>query len=75
MHPLRHPRNAALVGIIFVIIGVLYWPSSLAAARRNDDADHPRSRDGVDGVCPRPRGLDGRVISTASARADAVAWA
>jgi len=25
MHPLRHPRNAALVGIIFVVIGVLYW--------------------------------------------------
>ena len=25
MHPLRHPRNAAFVGIIFVIIGFLYW--------------------------------------------------
>jgi hypothetical protein len=25
MHPLRHPRNAALVGIIFVVIGVIYW--------------------------------------------------
>ena len=25
MHPLRHPRNAAIVGIIFVIIGALYW--------------------------------------------------
>jgi heme/copper-type cytochrome/quinol oxidase subunit 1 len=25
MHPLRHPRNAALVGIIFVIIGVIYY--------------------------------------------------
>jgi hypothetical protein len=25
MHPLRHPRNAALVGIIFVVIGLLYW--------------------------------------------------
>ena len=25
MHPLRHPRNAALVGIIFVVVGVLYW--------------------------------------------------
>ena len=24
-HPLRHPRNAALVGIIFVIIGVIFW--------------------------------------------------
>lgn len=25
MHPLRHPRNAALVGIVFVIIGVIYY--------------------------------------------------
>jgi hypothetical protein len=25
MHPLRHPRNAALVGIIFIVIGVVYW--------------------------------------------------
>ena len=25
MHPLRHPRNAALVGIIFVVIGVIYY--------------------------------------------------
>jgi hypothetical protein len=25
MHPLRHPRNAALVGIIFLIIGVIYY--------------------------------------------------
>jgi hypothetical protein len=25
MHPLRHPRNAALVGIVFVVIGILYW--------------------------------------------------
>ena len=25
MHPLRHPRNAALVGIIFVVIGLIYW--------------------------------------------------
>jgi hypothetical protein len=25
MHPLRHPRNAALVGILFVVIGVAYW--------------------------------------------------
>jgi hypothetical protein len=30
MHPLRHPRNAALVGIIFLVIGVIYYaiPSS-----------------------------------------------
>jgi len=25
MHPLRHPRNAALVGIVFIAIGVSYW--------------------------------------------------
>jgi hypothetical protein len=25
MHPLRHPRNAALAGIVFVVIGFIYW--------------------------------------------------
>jgi len=25
MHPLRHPRNAAILGIIFVAIGFVYW--------------------------------------------------
>ena len=25
MHPLRHPRNAALVGIAFLVIGAIYW--------------------------------------------------
>jgi hypothetical protein len=25
MHPLRHPRNAALVGIIFVVIALIYF--------------------------------------------------
>jgi hypothetical protein len=25
MHPLRHPRNAALVGIIFIVVGIAYW--------------------------------------------------
>ena len=25
MHPLRHPRNAAAVGIMFVVIGVIFW--------------------------------------------------
>jgi hypothetical protein len=24
MHPLRHPRNAALVGILFIVIGIVY---------------------------------------------------
>jgi hypothetical protein len=30
MHPLRHPRNAALVGIIFVVIGFLYFILAVA---------------------------------------------
>ncbi len=25
MHPLRHPRNAIFVGLLFVVIGVLFW--------------------------------------------------
>ena len=25
MHPLRHPRNAALVGILFIVIAVIYY--------------------------------------------------
>jgi hypothetical protein len=25
MHPLRHPRNAALVGIVFAVIGIVFW--------------------------------------------------
>ena len=25
MHPLKHPRNAALVGLIFVVIAIVYW--------------------------------------------------
>lgn len=25
MHPLRHPRYAATVGVIFFVIGVIYW--------------------------------------------------
>jgi heme/copper-type cytochrome/quinol oxidase subunit 1 len=25
MHALRHPRNAALVGIVFLVIAVVYW--------------------------------------------------
>jgi heme/copper-type cytochrome/quinol oxidase subunit 1 len=31
MHPLRHPRNAAMVGIIFVIIGIVYYAVPAAA--------------------------------------------
>ena len=25
MHPLRPPRNAALLGLIFLVIAVLFW--------------------------------------------------
>ena len=25
MHPLRHPRNAALVGILFLVIAFFFW--------------------------------------------------
>ena len=25
MHPLRHPRNAIIVGLIFTVIGLIYW--------------------------------------------------
>ena len=25
MHPLRHPRNAALVGTLFVAMGLVFW--------------------------------------------------
>ncbi len=25
MHPLGHPRNAAVVGIIFVVVAIIYW--------------------------------------------------
>ncbi len=25
MHPLRHPRNAIFVGLLFVVVGLVYW--------------------------------------------------
>ena len=25
MHPLRQPRNAALVGVLFLVIGLIFW--------------------------------------------------
>ncbi|MEO5940295.1 MAG: hypothetical protein ABIZ72_05005 [Candidatus Limnocylindrales bacterium] len=25
MHPLRHPRNAAVLGMIFIVIAVIFW--------------------------------------------------
>ena len=38
MHPLRHPRNAALAGIMFVVIGVLFWAVQAIAGWRVDYA-------------------------------------
>ena len=37
MHPLRHPRNAAMVGIIFIIIGAIYWIASSIQGKVNSD--------------------------------------
>ena len=31
MHPLKHPRNAALVGILFLVTGIVYWAVPTAA--------------------------------------------
>jgi len=31
MHPLRHPRNAAILGIIFVITSAAYWAAQYFA--------------------------------------------
>jgi hypothetical protein len=25
MHPLKHPRNAIFVGLVFVVVGFVYW--------------------------------------------------
>ena len=27
MHPLRHPRNALVIGVIFVATAIVYWVS------------------------------------------------
>jgi len=39
MHPLRHPRNAALVGILFIVIAVIYYifPTLDGIVRSSDD--------------------------------------
>jgi heme/copper-type cytochrome/quinol oxidase subunit 1 len=39
MHPLRHPRNAALVGILFIVIAVVYYfvPTLDGIVRSSDD--------------------------------------
>jgi hypothetical protein len=25
MHPVRHPRNAIVVGLVFVVVAAVYW--------------------------------------------------
>jgi hypothetical protein len=25
MHPLKHPRNSIIVGLVFVIVAAIYW--------------------------------------------------
>jgi hypothetical protein len=25
MHPLKHPRNAIFIGLVFVVISAIYW--------------------------------------------------
>jgi hypothetical protein len=39
MHPLRHPRNAALAGLVFVAIAVIFWivPTSQGLTVPYDD--------------------------------------
>jgi hypothetical protein len=31
MHPLRHPRNAIFVGLLFFLTGLVYWGVQVAA--------------------------------------------
>ena len=38
MHPLRHPRNAAGVGVLFVVIGIIFWAVQALAGWRVDYA-------------------------------------
>ena len=81
MHPLRHPRNAALVGIMFVVIAIVYsrsptsrgWRCRLRHRGGHDHAPRPRRRDGDHGLRPRRR-ISGRVTgrgATAPPDADA----
>jgi hypothetical protein len=38
MHPLRHPRNAIFVGLLFVTIGAIYWAVQYVAGSHVDYA-------------------------------------
>ena len=39
MHPLRHPRNAALLGIIFIVIAIIYLVVPAALGQDLADLD------------------------------------
>ena len=38
MHPLRHPRNAIVVGLLFSAAGVVYWFVQYRAGIQSDIA-------------------------------------
>ncbi len=38
MHPLRHPRNAIFVGLLFVVVGAIYWAAQYIAGWEVDYA-------------------------------------
>jgi hypothetical protein len=38
MHPLRHPRNAIFVGLLFVVVGALYFTVQTVAGWQVDYA-------------------------------------
>ncbi len=38
MHPLRHPRNAIFVGLLFAAIGAIYWAVQYIAGWQVDYA-------------------------------------
>ncbi len=38
MHPLRHPRNAAIVGIAFIVVGAVFWAAPVLSGGHLDYA-------------------------------------
>ena len=38
MHPLRHPRNAIFVGLLFVVVGAIYFTVQTVAGWQVDYA-------------------------------------
>ena len=65
MHPLKHPRNAIFVGLVFVAIAIVYWAIPYFGGFHldyagDDDARHSRDRDVAD-VLRAHRRLDERL--------------